>query len=648
MKVKSIILNDIKSFAKATNFDFSQSDKINTVSGINGSGKTTVFKSLILAQKLFFSKVFNLSLNNSEELLNYFNNTNSTITLVFVFEDGEERTFSLKCINRTKEYAEINLIITDSDKEKIIENWNIESPKNLIIYIDSNRNIFEENFSNEDINISSNDSKSLLLDYITQPDKLFNTTYERLIKDYIRERIIPSTPRTDLPHYTTKILLHNILDYLEFSNFTALERKDQFIMQVKTGDKKKKNIYDLRNLSSGEKTLFYVLHFICYVKSIGMLIIDEPENNLHEDMLTKFINMLSEVTLEENFSEMIFRCANNIKHTISPNLKKQIINYYKDHKLSQTYLLTHSKNLIYNNFTIGKNFVINKCIALIDYENHEKILREIGLSKIINKVLFVEGKTENEILQTILSSQNIKIKTLKNSYDVVETYKKYYSIHSLIRDVQFCFLIDRDTRDDSNINDIRNLDPGFFDNHFIILQRHEIENYLLDSTVIHNIYKRHNELNDEILIPTIEVIDEIIKDVADKNQEIVLRKTLQNLNQNSLSEIKLAISTKTLIVDNKTEYESYVKEVFNSDTIEITKQKIIDNFDVLNRIINDWEENWLSLCDGKIVLHQVKSKFARDLQITSERFIKELIKQVQNKKSHEFNNVINSIIKILN
>lgn len=144
------------------------------------------------------------------------------------------------------------------------------------------------------------------------------------------------------------------------------------------------------------------------------------------------------------------------------------------------------------------------------------------------------------------------------------------------------------------------------------------------------------------------MIDEIIKDVADKNQEIVLRKTLQNLNQNSLSEIKLAISTKTLIVDNKTEYESYVKEVFNSDTIEITKQKIIDNFDVLNRIINDWEENWLSLCDGKIVLHQVKSKFARDLQITSERFIKELIKQVQNKKSHEFNNVINSIIKILN
>jgi len=647
MKIKSLSLSDIKSFVKTTNFDFSDSEKINTISGVNGSGKTTIFKSIILVQKLFFTKVYEIQIENDEELLNYFNSINSSISINFEFDDLSIATLTFKCINRSKELAEINLICSEEDLDKIKKHWNIDSPRNLIIYIDSNRNIQEDNFSNEDINISVNDSKSLLIDYIIQPDKLFNTTYERLIKDYIRERIIPSTPRTDLPHFTTKIILHNILNYLEFSNFTALERKDQFILQVKAGNGKRKNIYDLRNLSSGEKTLFYVFHFICYVKSIGMLIIDEPENNLHEDMLTKFVNILNDITIEQKFSDLIFRLAKNINQEISPNIQKQITNYYKDHKLSQTYLLTHSKNLIYNNFTLGKNFIVNNALTLIDYENHEKLLREIGLSKIINKVLFVEGKTENEIFHSILSLENIKIQPLKNCSDVVETFKKYYKFHSYIRDVQFCFLIDRDTRDDININEIRDNDVNFFDNHFIILERHEIENYLLDSKVIHNIFKKHHEFNEFTPLMSEDEISQIIKEKANQNKEIVLRKTLQHLNQNSFSDLKLAVSEKTLAINNKLDYEAYIESIFTSNKLDLTKEKIKNNFQKLDDIETNWESDYLKLCDGKIVLNQIKSIIAQKLQITPDRFIKELIKEVQLKKSHDFNEIINSIIKIL-
>lgn len=647
MKIKSIQLNNIKSFNKAIIFDFSEADKINTVSGVNGSGKTTIFKSIILAQKLFFTTTYDIKINNNEELLNFFNNVDSSITINFEFDTLEVANFTLKCIARSKELAEINLIATEEHLEKIKKYWDIENPRNLIIYIDSNRNIQEDNFSNEDINISTNDSKSLLIDYITQPDKLFNATYERLIRDYIRERIIPSTPRTDLPHFTTKIILHNILQYLEFSNFTALDRKDQFILQVKTQSGKKKNIYDLRNLSSGEKTLFYVFHFICYVKSIGMLIIDEPENNLHEDMLTKFVKILNDITNESKFSDLIFSLAGNIKQNISDNIKRQITNYYKEHKLSQTYLLTHSKNLIYNNFTLGKNFVVNNGITLIDYENHEKLLREIGLSKIINKVLFVEGKTENEIFQTVLSSENIKIQPLKNCADVIETFKKYYKFHSYIRDVQFCFLIDRDTRDEDEVNQLRIIDPQFFDEHFLILERHEIENYLLDANVIHEIFKIHNQLNDGIQILSKEEINQIIKDEADSNKEIVLRKTLQNLNQNSFAELKLAVSSKSLVVQDDTHYNSYIDSILTEEIFQGTKDKIKNNYQKLAEIQSRWDEEYLNLCDGKFVLNKVKTKFAQYLQITSQRFIKELIKGVQSRKSHEFNKIIESIKRSL-
>jgi len=647
MKVKKIILSDIKSFDKPTEFDLSSSDRINTVSGVNGSGKTTVFKSLILAQKLFFSVVNDIKLNNSEELLNYFNSKNSYISIFFIFDDSSEAVFSIKSTNRTKELVEFNLVITDNDKNKISEFWNLQNPKNLIIYIDSNRTTSESNFSNEDINISNINSKSLLSDYIIQPDKLFNTTYERLMKDYIRERIIPSTPRTDLPHYTSKILLHNLLEYLEFSNFTALERKDQFILQVKRGKEKQKHIYDLRNLSSGEKTLFYVIHFICYVRSIGMLIIDEPENNLHEDMLMRFVNMLYDITYEESFSELIFNNSEKIKHKVSDNLIKQITSFYKEHKLSQTYLLTHSKNLIYNNFNIGKNFIVNDGISLIDYENHEKKLRELGLSKIISKVLFVEGKTENEILQSIFAPENIKVQPLKNSHDVVETYKKYYSFHTHIRDVQFCFLIDKDTREDIDINKIRDLDFKFFDKHFIILDKHEVENYLLDAKVIQELFKKHNEINDDIKVLSIQEITNSIREIADDNKEHVLKKTIQNLNQNSLSELKLAVSKKDINVNSEIDYTSYIESIFASDSIEKTKENVIKNFERIKEIENRWARDWLDLCDGKIVFNKSKSIFSNYLQIKPDRFEKELIKLIQQKKSHEFNKIINSINQIL-
>lgn len=650
MKIHSVELNNIKSFSETHVIDFSLSDKINTISGINGSGKTTIFKSIILAQKIFFLELLNdketNSDNNDKELLNYFNKQFSYISLTFEFADLSLASFLVLCKKRTKNSIQIELIPGQANLNKIKEYWNVNNPRNLIIYIDSNRSIVEDDFSNKSIQINQQSAVELALQYIFNPEEIFFSTYNRFISDYLRERLIPSTPRADMAHYVAKILIADILDYLKINNFTALEEKEQFILQVKntnTGG----GFYDMRNLSSGEKTLFYIYHFICYIRNIGMLIIDEPENNLHENMLTKFVVSLHQICNSEKFSDLIISTAAKNDIGIRENLKTQITRHYDNHNLKQVFLLTHSKNLIYNNFSSGKNFVINGELQTIEYDNYEKKLREIGLSKIINKVLFVEGKTENELLQTIMASKNIKVKPLGGCGEVISTYKKYLQIASEIRDVQFCFMIDKDTRGDEDIDSIRNSNPAFFDEHFIIMDRHEIENYFLEPEIFHKLYTNHKKMFNKIVVPKASDIELRIRQIAENNKSIVLRKKLQSLNQKSLSKIKIAISGKNLPIDDEEAYKSHINSAFTEESLSKTIENIYDNFKQVDEIGKVWDARWKELCDGKTVLHEYVKIVSKDIELIHHRTLTELLEIGLSQPGNEINNIINKIYEIL-
>lgn len=652
MKLKTLTLKNIKSFEGENIFDFSKSDFLNTVSGINGSGKTTIFKSIIYAQKFFFAQQINLEtdkfIDYKTEGSTFFNGKNSFIKLEFSFNDENGETsasFTIRCDSKEKDSIEILLNSEINDLKKIKNIWNFRSPTNLIIYIDSNRNISEIDFSNESIQLAQNDFNDLAIEYITNPEKIFFSTYERIIRDYIRERVIPGSPRIDLPHFVSKVFIHEILNYIKISNFTGLERKNQFILQVKSS--KSNKTYDIRYLSSGEKTLFYIYHFICYIKNIGMLIIDEPENNLHENMLSNFVMSLYKICTEEKFSDLILELAKKNDINIRATLSKQIQNFYKNHQLSQVFLLTHSKNLVFNNFTIGKNYVVNDSLTEIDYDNYEKILREIGLSKIINKVLFVEGKTENEILESILSPYNIKVKPLGGCGEVIETYKRYLKINQEIRDVQFCFLIDRDTRTEEDINTIRNKDVAFFDDHFLVMERHEIENYFLEAKMFHELYKKHKLSFSALIVPSKMLIEQQIKTIADKHLDRVLIKKMQTLNQKSLSDLKLAISDRNIPLASKSDYETNIDAVFQTAALQSTILKVKNNYAELEILKSKWNSDWLNLCDGKIVLSEFIGQFSNQLNITPKRAKSELIELAMNSTAFEVNNIITKIITAL-
>jgi hypothetical protein len=364
-------------------------------------------------------------------------------------------------------------------------------------------------------------------------------------------------------------------------------------------------------------------------------------------MLSDFVLALHEICTDEEFAELILKKAKKIKTPISDNIKNQIKNFYKNHNLSQVFLLTHSKNLVYNNFTLGRNYIVDGGLSLIDYDNLEKKLREVGLSKIITKVLFVEGKTENEILESIFSPYNIKVRSLGGCGEVIETYKRYLIMKEHIRDVQFCFLIDRDTRSDSDINTLRNRDRGFFDEHFIIMERHEIENYFLEAKMFHKLYTKHNSSFSQINVPSEVEIEDRIKSVATQKKEQVLRKKLQTVNQQSLSALKVAISNRTLPVDNQADYEAYIDSTFDITALNSTISRVKNNYQSLSEINSNWDQEWKKLCDGKAVFFEYLSKVSNDLQIQSKRARLELEEIGLDSGEFEISDIVQKIFNIL-
>jgi AAA15 family ATPase/GTPase len=54
MKLEKLVFRSIRNFSEVMEFHFNDTTKINTISGKNGSGKSTIFKSIVLCQKAFF------------------------------------------------------------------------------------------------------------------------------------------------------------------------------------------------------------------------------------------------------------------------------------------------------------------------------------------------------------------------------------------------------------------------------------------------------------------------------------------------------------------------------------------------------------------------------------------------------------------
>jgi predicted ATPase len=639
--VKKVVLKGVRSFVQETSFDFTNTREINTASGINGSGKSTLFKALTSAQRAFFSLQTtrqDATARVTSDLLGLFNEKGAFIAVTLSIQSEsttKERSFKLVCNERTAETISWKIESAEEDHAAIQFHWDINNPQGIIVYVDSARFISEADFSSREVSMSKSKSiDDLVTDYIFSPEQLFESTYARIISDYARQRISPSNHRWDMPHVAAKILLRSLLKYIFISNFTTQARDGQFVLQAKRNMINKAGLYDVRSFSSGEKTLFYILHFICYVKNISLLVIDEPENNLHENMLAQFVSLLENITTTKDFPKLLLKLAkeNNIKP--GKNAPKDFNKLYKSHQLNQVFLLTHSRSLIYNVFNVGSNYYVENGLKSLEFDEAEQVMRSIGLSKIYDRVLFVEGETDVAFIEAIVAPHNVKVKALGGCTQVISAYRSYLRLKSHVRETQFCFMIDRDTRNEDSIGELRNEDPDSFDRHFVVLDRHELENYFLDPALFQEVFTRVRALIDQFPAdPPDELeVEARMRAIADESRPQVLLKTVHHLNSRSLGSVLDDLTSKNLPLTNHIDYQARIMEVLSGIPTSAAASELKANYRKACMELSQWDTRWKSLCDGKRTLRLYIAEVAGQLGTN-----KETIERVLTKAAMESN-----------
>lgn len=644
MRILEIKLNHVKKILEEKIFKFDENCIVNTISGKNGSGKSTVFESAILCQKAYFIKQLEdymereevdylpnleeIERDFSKELGKIVANQKTEVELVIRFynHDLKSKYLEHKYHSDVLENGEsvfdvsIKLIINCNKKglykweieinEKncsgiLGEFWNIQDPSQIIVFLDAEKNVYEEDFTYQKISMITEDDINPIVQFILYPKNIYQNMYDIMMNAYAYQRINPQTPKKDLFFTLSKEMYSQLISDVEISNFSGKESKNQFVLMSKNNYK-----FDARNMSSGEKLIWYSLLLLNYVRELGVLIIDEPENHLHEQLAWKYVSFL-----------------------------KKIADERKAFKIEQVFLITHAKNLIYNNFADGVNYLIdNGNLLKIQQKTCEAILRTCGISYIDDKVLFVEGKSEINIFSKLCELMNIRIRQLANCSEIIQVYKSLIKVKELVYAPKFVFIIDGDTRDDDEIQEIKKLDDAFFEQHFAILPVHEIENFLLDENVIKKAIDQYLDIGGTKYKDKDEIYT-IIRKYADDSLEDTKRKFLNNAIREKMNMLKGLIKQKEIDVTNKQNYEQYIDSVILSEKYNYIVNEIKKKYDVMMERYDalNWSQNWKRICDGKRVLNQSLTQIEKEIGISNENLIRAIIKiQLNNSQSEMY------------
>ena len=641
LRLEKITLENIRNFKKIHEFDFSEANYINTISGINGSGKSTVFECVSICQKAYFvykyfpsGEISKLGIKYnsilSKDIANIVSEWRASIELALSLEDNrnhedaddaEKRVLRIKLKTRGKTWE---LSVTHEDDAVLEKYWNPYNPTNIIVLLDADKMVDEEDFTFQKINMMS-ESKGDVIDFIMDPKKTYQNLYNNAMNSYIYNRLVPSGKNNRKDQFTvdSKTMFSEIMEShnISIGNFSGQQKQDQFVLTAS-----KNGQYDMRQMSSGEKLIWYILLLLNYIKSISVLIIDEPENHLHEQLSWSLVNYLIK-TNEEH------------KNGVG---------------IGQVFLLTHAKNLIYNNFSEGVNYLLDDSNSLsrIDREQCEDILRSCGISYIDDKVLYVEGQTEINLLNSFCTEDNIKIRQLSNCDEIIRVYKGLSAVRELVYVPKFVLLLDRDTRDEDEIQSLMDEDPDFFSKHFTVLPCHEIENLFLDETIIAEQYNKLMHAVDPDFNADISADDvlAIIRRKADDALENTKKKYLNYKLDRITQGFKSLINLKGIKSDSKAVFDTYIDDLFSSVDFTDKIKKLKETYDEMSEKYSEsnWNTQWKQLCDGKTVYNQTITELSQHRQFSRASFEKNVLAEIRKDKNSILNNWWRSIEAMFN
>jgi len=515
----------------------------------------------------------------------------------------------------------------------------------LVLYIDASKGFSDKTLTFDEINIKGNDKSSLVLEAILNPEGLFSGIYRQLVKDYIHDRLIPSKPDRLLYYHISSKLFTQLIPTVELRNFSGNHTPGEFVLLGKAGGNKARPLYDVRDFSSGEKALLSTLTFLCISKTVSTLIIDEPENHFHESLLLEFISVLYKLCEKGG----IHKWMEGLEGVGKKVKLDWVAAEYKDHNINQVLISTHSKSLIYKFFLIGKNYIVNQGISSISYGDAEAELRNLGLSSIYSKVLLVEGDSDNEALELALQEHSLQIKPLKGSSAVIDTFKRLAELKHFVQDSTFVFIVDSDNKPAEFFEQLRSIDSQYYENNFIKIDRHEFENYFLDSSVIKDVLdsflkisgEKNKELDlDTIKLKLISIAKESLPTVYKKElsllfQQVIERKFSSLIWGNKSFDWTSALKINEQLMNNTLTDSEFI--ALRND-LSIESSKVFSNYSKIS------DSDLLKRCDGKQVLSKAANHFANIVGVKPHTFKKALYKKGFSIESSDASKLISNIL----
>lgn len=618
MKIVEATLYRVKSFDDITKVEFDKNQSLFSFSGKNGSGKSTILKSIWLVQKLHFCEQLNDSYEMAvaqEEAKRFLNDTDSYINIKIQHEENFAE-ISASLINH-------HVVVKYQNRELIDLLWNCKKPANLILFVDASKGFSEDTLKFDEINIGKNNKNDLSIEAILHPESLFIGIYRQLVKDYVHGRLIPSVPDRLLYYRVAAKMFSQLIPNVELKNFSGNHKPGEFVLLGKANADRPKPLYDVRDFSSGEKALLSTLAFLCISKSVSILIIDEPENHFHEGLLLEFIGMLKELCTQGGILNWTKQAQKAMKEEW---LNKE----YGDHNLNQVIYSTHSKSLIYKTFSLGQNFIVGKKISTINYEEAETELRKLGLSTVYNKVIFVEGDGDSDALHQFLQNKNITIRPLNGCAAVIETFKRIAGLRKYVNESEFVFVVDSDNKPASFFDDLQNTDKTFYDKNFIKLDRHELENYFLEPEIMKKAIDKFLDLQG--IEPSSHTEEDILKKIVELGKESLINVRKKELSL-CLNQIITTKFSELIWGDKKFDWSSSNKvstqikdSAFSTENIEDLFQKLNESTHrVFANYSNASDKYIIERCDGKQVLNKLCIYYAKSTGGCTHKMLKKVL-----------------------
>ena len=232
--------------------------------------------------------------------------------------------------------------------------------------------------------------------------------------------------------------------------------------------------------------------------------------------------------------------------------------------------------------------------------------------------MIVEGITEESLFTHIIDKAGIHIISVNGCDQVLNLYKRVKDLKNFLHSVNIIFMIDNDTKNKEKFNKIREQDPSFYDSHFIVLEKHEIENYFIDRKLLSDMSKKYELDHEGNFIDNVELND-LINDAENHTKSIVQKKELNEKLHDCIIDYAGKVLQEDIAINDLKSFLDYIKPIFD----EISSQyesEVTTIYNSMAEKYTHWDEIKDSVCDGKQAYNEIKFKLAKKLGITEKRF----------------------------